>query len=104
MKQEISPLKAGGLILIALAAVGGAAFWFTNSGAAAGHAPETEQLKPHEAQEYYKQYTESGKAPAGSVQGGAPGMPPATAPGGAPGGPQGGEAAARARGVPPSGN
>lgn len=82
MKQELSPVKAAGLIGLAIIVLGGVLYWYMGSESAQGHPPETERLKPEEARQRYDQYT-----------GGA---------GGSPGG-TGAEAAARAQGVPQEG-
>jgi hypothetical protein len=82
MKQELSPVKAAGLIGLAIVVLGGALYWFMGTEAGQGHPPETEMIKPEEARQRYDQYN-----------GG---------PGGGPGG-TGAEAEARARGVPPPG-
>lgn len=88
MKAQLSPAKTAAFIGLAVIVIGGALFYFLNGPAGQGHAPETELIKPQEAAERYKQYTET------------PGGPPGATPPGVPGG---AEAAARAQGVPGQG-
>lgn len=85
MKAELTPAKMAAFIGLAVVVIGGVMIFVLNGPAGQGHAPETEAVKPHEAAEYYKQYTET------------PGGPPGS---GVPGGPGGAEAAARAQGAP----